>query len=191
MQHKSITAKLLLTLIALGLLIWLGGSIIRTAIAYDLYVPGTALKLKNWYSDQERIHAVRMFGMGAMYTDIAYGTALASSILLCIYWRKNLKKRGWLFMSFVLMFLAAPVELYMIYLDIKLNLGLFWTNIANFDTPVIKDYFTYRFTKLAIPSTMSYLAVITSILFIIWRPLDLKEASEAESLKPDFNVKKN
>jgi hypothetical protein len=191
MQHKTFTAKFLLTLVALGLLIWLGGSIIRTAIAYDLYEPGTALKLKSWYSDSERLHAVRMYGMGALYTDIAYCVALAASILLCIYWRKNMKQRGWLFMAFVLMFIAAPIELFMIYLDIKLNIGLYWVSNLSFDSVIIKNYFMFRFTKMAIPSMMSYLAIVTSILFVIWRPLDLKQPSEAESLKPDFNVKKN
>jgi hypothetical protein len=173
MQHRTKTAKLLLTLIALGFFIWFGGSVIRTIIAYDLFEPGTALVLRDYYTEELRINVVRLFAMTALYTDIAYCVALVSSVLLCIYWKGGFKNRGWLFMSFVLIFLTAPVELYQIYLDIKLNLGLYiGEDIINYSNKIVKDYFLFRITKMTIPSTISFLAFITAIIFTIWRPLD-------------------
>jgi hypothetical protein len=182
MQHKTKTAKLLLTLIALGFLIWFGGSVIRTIIAYDLFEPGTALVLRDYYTEELRINVVRLFAMSAFYTDIAYGIALLSSVLLCIYLKGSYKDRGWLFMAFVLVFISSPVELYMIYLDIKLNLGLYvGEEIINYNNKVIKDYFLFRITKMTIPSTISYLAFLTAIIFIIWRPLDRTVLKDAKA----------
>jgi len=83
-------------LAALGFFIWFGGSVIRTAVAYDLFEPGSALTIKSYYSDLQKMETVRLFAVGALYTDIAYGVALVSSIILCAYWKQYLKKRGWL-----------------------------------------------------------------------------------------------
>ncbi|MBI5325956.1 MAG: hypothetical protein HZB41_11910 [Ignavibacteriae bacterium] len=157
----------------MGFFIWFGGSIIRTAVAYDLFIPATELTLKNYYSEELRIQTVKLFAIGAVYTDISYGIAFISTVLLCIYWRKNIKERGWLFMAFVLVFISAPVELALIYLDIQLSLGLYYGNeIIKFSDKIINDYFMFRYTKMVIPSTMSFLAFISAIIFIIWRPLD-------------------
>ena len=187
MRHKTKTSKILLTLAALGFFIWFGGSVIRAAVAYDIFEPGTALTLKSYYSDMQKMETVRLFAIGALYTDVAYGVALISSIILCAYWRKYLKKRGWLFMAFVLVFITAPIELVLIYLDMELNLGLYFGNeLIKFSNNVINNYFMFRFTKMAIPSTMSFLAFITAIIFIVWRPLD-KSKKEYEPNEWEIN----
>lgn len=46
MQQYTIGIKIFLTFFAFGFILWLGGSILRTAIAFDLFVPGTELVLK-------------------------------------------------------------------------------------------------------------------------------------------------
>ncbi|OGU13010.1 MAG: hypothetical protein A2X61_10525 [Ignavibacteria bacterium GWB2_35_12] len=188
MRHKTKTSRILLTLAALGFFIWFGGSVIRTAVAYDLFEPGSALTIKSYYSDLQKMETVRLFAVGALYTDIAYGVALVSSIILCAYWKQYLKKRGWLFMAFVLVFISAPIELVLIYLDMELNLGLYFGNeLIKFTDNVVNNYFMFRFTKMAIPSAMSFLAFITAIIFIVWRPLD-KSKKEYEPNEWDDDV---
>ncbi|TAL68025.1 MAG: hypothetical protein EPN82_11530 [Bacteroidetes bacterium] len=182
MLYKTKTSKFLLTLITMGYFIWFGGSIIRSAVAYDLFVPATELTQKNYYSEEQKINTVRLFDIGAIYTDISYCAALLSTILLFIYWRKNLKQRGWLFMAFILIFISAPVELILIYLDIKLSMGLYYGNeIIKFSDKIINDYFIFRYSKMVIPSTMSFLAYVTAIIFVIWRPLDKPKVDAAEN----------
>jgi hypothetical protein len=71
----------------------------------------------------------------------------------------------------VLIILAAPIELYTSYLDMKLNFAL-WHGVTTFDSWEIKEFFVKRFTKLTIPSALSFLAIATSVILAIWRPLD-------------------
>ncbi len=174
MRRKAIIKKIFLTAFTFGLIVWLGGGIVRAAVAYDLFVPGTALQLKDWYSDVERVNTIQLYRSGGYYTIYGYGFAFVSAIALCVIYKKQLKKRGWLFMAFVLFFLAAPVEIYLAYLDIKLMLAFNDLAVNHFSDQSVKDYFLYRFENLGIPSALSFLAVATSVLLVIWRPLDDK-----------------
>ena len=54
----------------LGYIIWLGGSVIRTIISYDLFIPGT-LELKK-YSFEIQTHIVKLFELASPYTNISY-----------------------------------------------------------------------------------------------------------------------
>ena len=84
-------------------------------------------------------------------------------------------------MAFILIFLAAPVELILIYLDIKLSMGLYYGNeLIKFSNSIVDDYFIFRYSKMVIPSTISFLAFITAIIFIIWRPLDRPKVDAAD-----------
>jgi hypothetical protein len=178
MQAINKTSKVLMILLALGLIIWLGGNILRTVIAYDLYVPATELTLKSNYSDEIRMHTVRLYAMGALYTDIAYGVAFLSALALFVRFRRELRQRGWLFMSYVLFILAAPVDLYSIFLDIKLNLAVMYNSGLTFFSDEVQRYFASRFRTMNLFSPLAYLAVITSIIIVIWRPLDKVETKK-------------
>jgi len=171
MLHKTKIAKLLLTLYTFGIIIWIGGSIIRTSIAFELYVPATKLTLKTEYSDAIRLQNVKLYAYSALYTDVAFGAAALAIILLVIYWSKNVKKYGWLFMSLILFVLSVPYEAFQIYLDIKLNYAI-QSGLKVFDCPEISNYFVARFAKFSIWGAMSFLTSLTSIVVLIWRPLD-------------------
>jgi len=119
MKCKTIWTKIFLTIFVIGLSIWIGGTIVRYAIAYDVFVPGTELELKNWYSDTEMVTTVHLFRIAAFYTIFGFCSAFVSVIVLFAYWKKDLKKHGWLFISFVLFFLATPIEFYLIYYTIS------------------------------------------------------------------------
>ena len=167
----SVTQKLLLSVLAFGLVVYIGGTIVRTAIAFEIYIPGTEMVLKTEYSDAIRLHTVKLYATGALYTDIGFIAALVASIGICIVFNKQLKLKGWLFIALLLIFIATPIELYLTYLDLKLN-HLIWGPVSSFNDPAIKEFFVRRFTKLTIPSALAFLAISTSILLAVWRPLD-------------------
>ena len=171
---KEITKfqKVLITIAALGIMIWLGGSIVRTAIGYDLFLPGTELVLKQFYAEQIQIHTVYLYTITSLYTGIGFILSFLSVIILFIMWRRNLKIYGWLFMAFVLFFLAAPWQLYLIYLDIRLIWSFNTLGYIPFGSSIINDYFLPQFLRFKVASPLTFLAILTSILLIIWRPLD-------------------
>jgi hypothetical protein len=175
METPSVKAKIFITLFTLGIIIWLGGSIIRTIVAYDIYVPATELKVKDYYSDEIRIQTVRLFASGALYTEVAYGVAFLSAVYLIVYYRKQLKIRGWLFMSFVLFFMSSPIEFYMMYMDLNLNLGLYNNYKYTLNDDFINHFFVSRFRQLNFMAPMAYLSVFSSVWLVIFRPLDKKQ----------------
>lgn len=167
----TVTQKLLLSVLAFGLVVYIGGTIVRTAVAFEIYVPGTEMTLKTEYSDALRLHTVKLFATGALYTDIGFIAALIASIGICIVFNKQVKQKGWLFIALMLIFIATPIELYLTYLDFKLN-SVIWDAVGSFNDVAIKEFFARRFTKLTIPSALAFLAISTSILLAVWRPLD-------------------
>lgn len=181
MTQKNIFEKIILTILVLSLTMFIGGNIVRYAIAYDLFVPGTELKLKEWYSDAILINTVHLFAVASFYTITGFITAFISSLIIFAIRIKDLKRYGWLFMAFILFFLASLVEFYLIYNDINLILAMNTNQIHSFTNQNIQDFFIFRLTKLTIPATLAFLAIITSIIMVIWQPLD-KEIKQIDDI---------
>lgn len=173
MQHKGKFHKIVLTFFTLGFIIWLGGSIVRMTIAYDLFEPGVELVLKNWYSEAVRMQTVFIFANLGFYTGIGYGLAFLCSFCLLKKYKGALRKSGWLFMAFTLFYLSSPVELYNIYMDIKLGLGLYSGDLS-FSGNAVQDYFMERITAVwfSVVRSLSLLANITAVIYLIWQPLE-------------------
>ncbi len=167
-------AKILMTLAICGFMVWFGGSFLRSAIAYDLFIPTENFQLKDSYSDVIRMHSVYMFSTLAAYTNISYGISLVSVLIFILLVRKELKAKGWLFMSILLFLLASPIEIIKIYYDAKLSWAIYYDNVRDFYNPIISEYFIERFKNITMNtmSSLSLLANFTIIFFMIWKPLD-------------------
>lgn len=166
------TIKLLLAILTFCAIIWLGGSVLRAVVAYSIFVPATELELKQDQTDEIRMHTVRIYTDTAIYTAVSFGIVFVIALFLLIRFRKLLKMHGWLFMSFVLFFLASPVEFYLIYLDIKLMIYVNYNQNLSFKAYEVTEYFINRLRNLSVISTLAYLSFFTSIIFIIFKPLD-------------------
>lgn len=174
MQRYKISLKIFLTFFAFGFILWFGGSILRTAIAFDLFVPGTKLILKEYYSNAIRMHSVYIYSMLSFYTGVGFGIAFISSIILNIKFRKILKQRGWLFMAFILFYFSSIAAGLLIYQDIRLAMDINWYHVTEFSSETVQKYVINRFKYLPVSSSywLSLLASLTSLIYIIWRPLD-------------------
>jgi len=168
----NISSKIILSFLGSGFILWLGGSVVRSAIAFDLFVPGSEMVLKDGFNDTIGLHTVHLFAVTAFYTAVGYSVAFLSAIILCFKHRSDLKLHGWMFMAFVMFFLTAPVESYLIYYDVQLNYALNAGPITSFGDPAVTEYFIGRFKDLSLPAVMSLLAGVTSMLILAWRPLD-------------------
>jgi len=174
MFDKEKLTKICITIFVIATVFWAGGSMIRNIMAFDLFVPATELSLKNYYSNEIRLHAIHLYSVGSVYTGTSFGVALCASIALFLLLRKNLKSNGWLFMAFMLFFIVSIVELYTTYLDIMLGAAISNGEIYSFSSEPIKDYFLFRYYKLGILEPMKYLGVITIIILVVWKPLSKK-----------------
>ncbi|MGA2297701.1 MAG: hypothetical protein ABSG15_09160 [FCB group bacterium] len=181
MDFNKPVIKLFLSVLVAGLVLWLGGTAIRAAIAFDLYLPGSELIIKNWYSNEIQIATVRLYANLALYTSIGYFLTLISGIYFAFKFRGNYKKHGWMLMSVIFFILSSLYELLTLYYDLKLNLAFASGIKLNFNDDVIKHYFVIRFTKLAIPSALAFFSMMTCVIMLIWRPLD--KTKKAEQVK--------
>lgn len=163
-----------LNFIILGVIVWLGGSVIRNAIAYDIFIPGT-LTRKPFLTDTFIFHTVRLYTLTAFYTIAGYASVLIGMIFLTIGNRNKLKKMGWFFMIVVLFVLAIPAEIYLILFDIELIGTLQSSTDSGTINPRLADIFFKRFSTDSYASQASGLtmmAYITSLSLYAYRPLD-------------------
>lgn len=177
MPKPSRICKIYLTIFTIGFLLWFGGSVVRSALAFDMFETGAVFELKSDYEPDIQMHSVYLFGLLATYTGTGYGMAFIGALLLMFHWWKSLRKKGWLFMAFILFFISVPVQGILIYYDIQLNIAIQWDNVSDFLSKPIQDFYVERFKNVTLStlSGLSFLAVLTSVLYIIWRPLDKSE----------------
>ncbi len=175
-KNNDNISKFLITIIAIGFAAWFGGSLARTAMGYELFYPDGYLTLKNELTNDIRMHTVKLFTTLALYTSIGYTAAFLAAIALFVRLKKRLKIEGRLFMSFILLFIAAPVQFYLIYFDWQLAEKVIWANVTSFDDPNVQKYFLSRFNNTAIAtfSALAFLLNLTCLLYVIWQPLSGK-----------------
>lgn len=165
--------KTTLTLMLLGFALWFGGSILRTAIGYDLFSPEAVLSLKSHYSPQVQMQNVYLFANLAIYTAIGYSVFFISMLVLFFKNKSRLKQNGWLLMAFVLLLIASPVQFYLMYFDYNLAMPVVRERLADFQSYPVQNYFLNRFTNdnLTVLSSLSFLITMTSAIYFIWMPL--------------------
>lgn len=167
--------KALLAVFFFAVSMWFGGGIIRNAIAFDLFIPGT-LELKPFLNIQQINYSIRLMGITSYYTIIGYIVSFICAVGIVVLQSSQLKKSGWLFMALVLFFLCSPIEFYQMYLDAKL---VYLTNTIDFVSLLQADklliVFRERFDpKLTAAGFLTFLSYITALLFLAWQPLNAK-----------------
>jgi hypothetical protein len=189
MKNRSNFFKVILTIFVFGFVLWLGGTVVRTGIAYNLFKLGAEMQLKTEYSNIERMNTIYLFSTTALITGIAYGFAAISSIILVVITKKELKQKGWLFIAFCLFVLTIPVQLYFFYMDYSLASAVYYQGIRDFYNPAIQQFFVKRFTNVVNASlrTLLFLFAFTCMLYSIWRPL---EKNDTDNLS-DNNLSEN
>ncbi|PKL86614.1 MAG: hypothetical protein CVV22_00550 [Ignavibacteriae bacterium HGW-Ignavibacteriae-1] len=167
--------RFFVALLVTGFMIWFGGTIIRTALSYDLFDTGTISIRQDLRQDQGTVgYNIYLFAQASLYTNIAYAISFISLIFLTIRFRKVLKYQGWLFMSIVLFFLNLPIEIYYIYLDYALSVEIFFNNeFVYYTSPIFRKLFLVRFENivLSILKGISFMSAITIIILCVWQPL--------------------
>ena len=172
-MKKNTYIKLLITIIGLSGALWFGGSVVRSSIAFDIFeTSDPSLSLKADYSEAEVMQSIYVYTNSSFYTMVGFGCLLFFGILFVINSRKDLKKMGWLVMAIILVFLATSVEAIMAYNDVLLIRAFDANRLLDIHNPIIQECFFRRVRVMTVPSGLSTLAMLTSFIYCIWRPLD-------------------
>jgi len=172
MLIRSKSNRFFLMLLIAGAIIWLGGSIVRAAIGFDIFIPGT-LDRKPFLTNEQVNYSLRLYGITAFYTLFGYGATLLGAIGLTFSLRRSLKRYGGIFMALTLFYLCLPVEVYAAMLDIKLVQA---TQNTPFDQLMNGAYMQTLFaerlgSKMSAAGFLTLAAYLTSVIFLAWQPL--------------------
>ncbi len=169
---RSISAKLFLSLIVLGGVVFLGGSIVRTSVIYDIYLPGTLVR-KPFLSDAQVNYSIRIYALTAFYTMLGYAATLIGAIGATIQYKHIFRKNGGIFMAAVLFYCCMPIEVYLMIFDLKL---LRYTNAVPFEALIkgneLQILLGQRLNTYS--SSVDFLIALASfsaMLLIVWQPL--------------------
>ncbi|HAW09079.1 MAG TPA: hypothetical protein DCW42_07960 [Bacteroidetes bacterium] len=173
MKDNSKSTKLLLSIVALAFIIWLGGTITRTAIGFTIFQPSATETLIRQVSNDILMQTVYLYASTSVYTSIAYIIAFALSFFLFARFKSLMRKEGWILMCFVLFYLFSPLQLYTIYQDIRLSISIFQQNIWEFYSSQIQDFFFKRVKNVVYNSLngLAILSALTIVVYAIWQPL--------------------
>lgn len=167
---NSTFSRIIFFFVLIGGVIWFGGSLVRTAIAFDAFVPGT-LVLKSNVSAAARFEALRLYSITGFYTSAAYIVLFTGALIFIFAEKGRFRDRGWLFISLVLFFLFSPVEWYRIYFDARL-IQIF----ADSPASALQDEAFKIFLRLFSPqfsaaSILAFFTYFTIVFFLALRPL--------------------
>lgn len=183
MLHKNKLKKLLISIIAIGSIIWIGGLIIRGVIAYDIFeTVDNKLAIKS-LSSERIFSAIYYFSAVSVYIIVSYMIVFISIIILNTQYYKKLKKMGWLFMALILFYISMPIEIYRFWFDYNLSLAVFQAKLTDISNSVFKEYFFRRYENPLLTTffSLSLMSNLTSILLVIWQPLQMDKTQGEEN----------
>lgn len=180
-QHRlaplSRWQRVLLSFSVLGAVLWLGGAVVRAAIAYDLFVPGT-LVFKTSLPVDAVAQTLRLYSRTAFYTSYGYGLALLGFVPVFFSLKKRWRSYGWLLIAGVLFLLYIPLEAVFLYYDWLLAQvipnadALVPFDIEQAKTVVLQSFQLAFLGDLGQGARfLALLGYISAIVVLVWRPL--------------------
>lgn len=163
--------KTLTSIASIAFVVWLGGSIFRLLIGFDIFIPGTNI-LKG-YSDELSLHLSQLYAVTAPYADISFIVLFLICVYLAIKFSKQLKEYGWLFMIFVIIFLLSIPNGVLFYYDYHLVIAAAKEGIT-FNSPEIQKYFLDRFINVNYLDPIVLISGLSIPILLAFRPLSNK-----------------
>ncbi|MGQ9819424.1 MAG: hypothetical protein ACUVQ1_05815 [Candidatus Kapaibacteriales bacterium] len=168
------TQKFFIALWFIGIIVWIGGSIVRTTIAYDLFEAQKKLTLRTYYTNNDALITTRHYAIGSIYTEVGFIIAFVSAIFLFPTLRRHFRKSGWLLLSYILFTLASISEFILLIFDVQLSLYIFsGARNLNYSAYEIQKYFQWRLQNLGFLIIYNWLAIFSIIFFISFSPLTM------------------
>lgn len=172
-MFTTTTSRIILSIFILASILWLGMSVARLAVGYDVFVPGT-IQLKSKLTKPVLLQTIWLYTSLGMWTLISFAVSAVSGLVTILLMRGHYKRYGWLFMSTVLFLIVLPAQGYLIDADLLLwSFFDYQTGMPLAQPQQIVDVFLRRFSNqvIGIVSPLVLLSGITIVLFTTMRPL--------------------
>jgi hypothetical protein len=171
MTTLSTLQRLAVFLVVLSGIVWLGGMVVRGAIGFDLFVPGT-LTFKAEMPPDAQAQTLRLFARTSFYTLVSYSLMLVVGIFLWLLNKDRWRERGGLFIGGMLIVLYVPIELWQGYYDVLLVQATQYAAYADFPLETAKQLLIKRIRILGgVGPFLSFLGYLTAVFFLIIQPM--------------------
>lgn len=169
--------KTFIFLLVLGGVVWLGSSVVRMVVGFDVFVPGT-LQVKE-QAEVARLQTIRLHTLLGMWTDWSFLVCTIGVVGTIILLGRTFKRYGWMLMCAVLFVLVVPVQAWVAWYDYRVFMlfdGVSGASLA--PTAEIVDVFLQRQQNaiLNICSGLALLSGFTIVTLAVWRPLHRYES---------------
>ncbi|MDP3149812.1 MAG: hypothetical protein Q8N83_11855 [Ignavibacteria bacterium] len=151
--------------------IWLGADLSRTMLTFYLF-QGNKFELKPFITNEFLQPIFYFVNPLILITIIAYLAFLVSFLLFISTSNIKLKQNGWLFITLILVITLAPFELYLIKLDYKILMSVFY---SAFDSKYILSQTIERFKVLGSFPLIHLFSFLAIIYLLIFQPLKKNE----------------
>ncbi len=168
--------RILLVLLVCGAAVWLGGSLLRAQMFYDLFTPGT-LNFHGNFEAAAELQSFRLVALSGTLVLSAYVVTALSALLLFIRKRRLWRGESRLFMAGVLFFLYVPVEIAQFIYDAELTRLWFPLWFDEAVTPTVAMCRRLLLQRLqfwngygGMLAALAGLAYLSSALLLVWGP---------------------
>jgi hypothetical protein len=152
---------------SIGLILWLGGIILRAVISNELLQAGTLEFKPNINPNAERtIYSLIANASSVVLTG--YLLTWISGVIFLITTTFSPKEHGWLLISAVLLYFFTPVEVYTFILDVKMMVLNFY---GSNDLVEYRKLLIHRLSALSGVPFIAILCYLTILGCIIFQPL--------------------
>jgi len=165
-MDKTIT-KIAAFAFTLGIVLWLGGVVVRAVISNELLQTGTLDFKPNINPGVER----SMYSLISNASSVVlsgYVLTWLSGILFLLTTSYSPKEHGWLMMSAILFYFFTPVEIYTFVLDVKM---MFLNFYGSNDLVEYRKLLIHRIAALSGVPFIALLCYFTLLACIVFQPL--------------------
>jgi hypothetical protein len=174
MTTLSAFQRFMLFLTATAGIIWLGGTIVRAAIGFDIFIAGTLI-FKSDMPPDAQAQTLRLFARTSFYTLVSYGVLLVTGLFLWLSHKHRWREQGGLFIGGMLVLLYVPIEVWQGYYDILLVQATQYAAYKDFPLETAKQLLTKRITILGGAGPfLSMLGYLTAVFFLFVQPMRKK-----------------
>lgn len=177
MKNFKIVSKILFYFFFASISIWIGSTLVKTFVFYNMFQPEQNLPLKTYLMIDKSLNIEVIKGILftiypiTLITFASFISACLFLILTLVIERPSLKEQGWLFITCVLVFLLSPFEIYLMNFDYKL---LQLIPQVNYDANIAIELIRNRLSKLNTFPMVELFSFIGILYFLIFQPLTHK-----------------
>lgn len=167
MKNSAIVLKSVETFLIISFIIWLGGYISRHLVIYQLFEPKD-LTLRSLYYEMNLNAVLNTLLPLVVSNIISFISFLILFVIYLVLTPLKCKRNGWLFISFLIIIITCPFELYLLIKDYHIASAILNQSLKQLE---IIELIKTRITTLSSFSLIEIFSYLSIVFLVIFKPL--------------------